>query len=96
MRVRVPKPKTPRSLRKVRDHFLHSFTPQLSQDIEFSVQPKFHRKALQLKVGDFCLVGLGYNDSHEALVWEPSPSDRKRHRPWPERARFFVECGIEL
>ena len=97
MRVRVPKLRTLHILRKVRDHFLRSFTHQFSQDIEFSVQPKVYRKPLQLKViGDFCMAGLDYNDSHGARVWELSPSDRKRYRPWPERARVFVGCGIEL
>ena len=97
MRVRVPKLRTLHILRRVHDHFLHSFTPQLSQDTEFSVQPKVYRKLLQFKdTDDFCLVGLSYNDSHGARVWELSPSDRKRYRPWPERARFFVGCGIEL
>ena len=97
MRVRVLKLRTLHVLRKVRDHFLRSFTHQLSQDIEFSVQPKVYRKLLQFKdTGDLCLVGLGYNDSHGAQVWELSPSDGKRYRPWPERARFFVRRGIEL
>jgi len=97
MPVQVPKLRTPRILCKVRGHFVHFFTPQLSQDIEFSVQSKFYRKLPQFRErGAFWLVGLGYNNKHADRAWVTNPSDRKRYRPWPERARFFVGRGTEL